>query len=138
VGLTLVDSNVVLDVFTQDPKWFKWSSDSIVEAGIQGGLAINSIIYAETSLRFETIEDLESALSVSDFQRLDLPWEAAFLAAKCFKRYRESGGARRSPLPDFYIGAHAAVAGLTLLTRDSGRYRAYFPKLKIISPAKLH
>ena len=97
-------------------------------------LAINPLVYAEVSIRFERIEDLEDALPEEDFLRLPLPWEAAFLAGKCFVRYRRRRGPRRSPLPDFYIGAHAAVAGLTLLTRDATRYRTYFPGLEIIAP----
>lgn len=91
-------------------------------------------MYAEVSIRFERIEELEDALPAGDFARLPLPWEAAFLAGKCFVRYRRRSGRRRSPLPDFYIGAHAAVAGLTLLTRDATRYRTYFPGLEIIAP----
>jgi predicted nucleic acid-binding protein len=131
---TLVDSNVLLDVLTEDPRWFEWSSSALSDAADAGELAINPIIYAEISVRFSRIEDLESALPPSSFRRLPLPWEAGFLAGKCFVRYRRRGGPSRSPLPDFYIGAHAAVAGLTLLTRDSSRYRAYFPKLKVTAP----
>ena len=97
-------------------------------------LAINPIIYAEISIRFERIEDLEATLPASEISRLPLPWEAAFLAGKCFVKYRRNRGARRSPLPDFYIGAHAAVEGLALLTRDARRYRTYFPRLELISP----
>ena len=91
-------------------------------------------MYAEVSIRFERIEELEDALPAGNFLRLPLPWEAAFLAGRCFVRYRRRSGRRRSPLPDFYIGAHAAVAGLTLLTRDATRYRTYFPGLEIIAP----
>jgi predicted nucleic acid-binding protein len=131
---TLVDSNVLLDVLTEDPRWFDWSSSALSDAADAGELAINPIIYAEISVRFSRIEDLESALPLSFFRRLPLPWEAGFLAGKCFVRYRRRGGPSRSPLPDFYIGAHAAVAGLTLLTRDASRYRTYFPKLKVTAP----
>ena len=99
-------------------------------------LVIDPIIYAEVSIRFERIEDLEEALSPAMFRRDVLPWEAAFLAGKCFVRYRSRGGAKHSPLPDFYIGAHAAVAGMTLLTRDEGRYRTYFPTLDIFAPLR--
>ena len=95
---------------------------------------INPIIYAEVSINFERIEDLDSALPLDFFRRDALPWEAAFLAGKCFVRYRRSGGTRRSPLPDFYIGAHAAIRGMTLLTRDAGRYRTYFPRLELLTP----
>ncbi len=97
-------------------------------------IAINPIIYAEVSIRFECIEELERALPESDFRRLSLPWEAAFLAGKCLIQYRRRRGERRSPLPDFYIGAHAAVEGIPLLTRDASRYRTYFPRLELIAP----
>lgn len=131
---TLVDSNVLLDVLTEDSEWSAWSEQALADCAESSLLAINPLIYAEVSIRFERIEELEEALSEADFRRLALPWEAAFLAGKCFVRYRRRRGARRSPLPDFYIGAHAAVAGLTLLTRDSTRYRTYFPGLEIIAP----
>lgn len=131
---TLVDSNVLLDVFTEDPEWSDWSAAMLAKAADQGALAINPIIYAEVSARFERIEDLDDALPATYCRRLPLPWEAAFLAGQCFVLYRRRGGARRSPMPDFYIGAHAALAGLTLLTRDASRYKAYFPSLRIVAP----
>ena len=131
---TLVDSNVLLDLLTEDPHWFEWSSSALEAEAERSVLVIDPIIYAEVSIRFERIEDLDDALPSSMFRRDELPWEAAFLAGKCFVRYRRRGGSRQSPLPDFYIGAHAAVAGMTLLTRDSGRYRAYFPYLAIVVP----
>lgn len=131
---TLVDSNVILDVLTEDDEWFVWSSEMLAEAAGQGPLVINPVIYAEVSGRFERIEDLDEALPGDYYKRMPLPWESAFLAGQCFVKYRRRGGERRSPLPDFYIGAHAAVAGLTLLTRDSKRYRAYFPTLRIVAP----
>lgn len=130
----LVDSNVLLDVLTEDPEWFEWSSVQLAECADSHVLSINPIIYAEVSVGFGTIEELEEVLAPELFARLPLPWEAAFLAGKCFLEYRQRRGARRSPLPDFYIGAHAAVAGLTLLTRDATRYRTYFPTLQLISP----
>ncbi len=130
----LVDSNVILDVFTNDEKWFQWSSQTLSRYADDHILVVNPIIYAEISVRFDNIEDLEDALPPEFFSRRQLPWEAAFLAGKCFLRYRKMGGKKRSPLPDFYIGAHAAVAGMALLTRDVSRYRTYFPKLKLISP----
>jgi predicted nucleic acid-binding protein len=133
--VTLVDSNVILDVFTQDPRWFDWSSKALAAASVAGDLAINPIIYAEASVRFESVEELEEALPRSVYQRLDLPWESAFLAGKCFLRYKRKGGERRSPLPDFYIGAHTVVSGLHLLTRDASRYRTYFPKIRITAPS---
>lgn len=130
----LVDSNVLLDVMTEDPKWFEWSAESLERAANEGVLVVNPLIYAEVSVRFETIEALEEVLRPDLFEREPLPWEAGFLAGKCFQRYRRSGGVRRSPLPDFYIGAHAAVRGLTLITRDGGRYRSYFPTIGMRVP----
>ena len=124
----------MLDVLTEDPEWSLWSGQALTECAERSALAINPLIYAEVSIRFERIEDLEEALPEQDFVRLPLPWEAAFLAGKCFLRYRRRSGGRRSPLPDFYIGAHAAVAGLVLLTRDATRYRGYFPGLEIVAP----
>jgi predicted nucleic acid-binding protein len=134
VACTLVDSNVILDVLTEDDEWCDWSSAALAEAASAGSLAINPIIYAEISARFERIEDLDEALPDRYYRRLPLPWEGAFLAGQCFIRYRRRGGARRSPMPDFYIGAHAALAGLTLLTRDATRYRTYFPTLRVVTP----
>lgn len=130
----LVDSNVILDIFTEDPRWYDWSAESLVRCADEATLAINPIVYSEVSLRVKTIEELEGVLPHDSFHRLPLPWEAAFLAGKCFVKYRSRGGARRTPLPDFYIGAHAAVADMRLLTRDPQRYRNYFPKLTLICP----
>lgn len=130
----LVDSNVLLDVLEQDAHWFEWSSMQLQKAADCCSLIINPVIYAEVSVGFQRIEELEDALPLDFFQRRALPWEAAFLAGKCFIRYRKLGGTKHSPLPDFFIGAHAAVSGLTLLTRDSARYRTYFPSLKLITP----
>lgn len=130
----LVDSNVLLDVLTEDPRWSPWSMRALAEQGDREVLAINPIIYAEVSIGFMRIEEVDDALPPSTFHRLALPWEAAFLAGKCFVAYRKRRGARSSPLPDFYIGAHASVSGMTLLTRDAARYRTYFPKLRVIAP----
>ena len=130
----LVDSNVILDILTEDKKWFPWSSETLAYYAERNELVINPIIYAEVSIRFEQIEDLEDVLSPSYFRRDPIPWEAAFLAGKCFLAYRRRGGRRRSPLPDFFIGAHAAVAGIRLLTREISRYRTYFPTLDLIVP----
>ena len=130
----LVDSNVLLDVLEEDTNWFEWSSTQLQKAADHCTLIINPIIYAEVSVGFQRIEELEDALPLDYFRRTPLPWEAAFLAGKCFIRYRKLGGTKNSPLPDFFIGAHAAVSGLTLLTRDSARYRTYFPSLKLITP----
>jgi predicted nucleic acid-binding protein len=130
----LVDSNVLLDVLTEDPAWFEWSATALEELAEDNVLIINPIIYAEVSIGFSRIEDLDAALPPEAVEREPLPWPAGFLAGKCFLRYRERGGTRRSPLPDFYIGAHAALTESLLLTRDAGRYRSYFPQLKIRSP----
>lgn len=134
MSLVLVDSNVILDIVTADPVWCDWSSRRLAELADTSELAINPIIYAEVSIGFERIEELDDVLPVDCFRRLPLPWEAAFLAGKCFLRYRRQGGGRNSVLPDFYIGAHAAVAGLALLTRDVARYRSYFPRVKLLAP----
>jgi len=130
----LVDSNVLLDILEGDSRWFSWSADRLAECAEHSALIINPVIYAEVSVGFARIEELEEALPHDSFTRRPLPWEAAFLAGKCFVRYRRAGGSRRSPLPDFFIGAHAAVDGLTLLTRDATRYRSYFPRLELIAP----
>jgi hypothetical protein len=131
---TLVDSNVLLDVLTEDPRWLPWSADALATAADAGPLWINPVVYAETSARFSRIEDLEDALPARDYRRAPLPWEAAFLAGKAFLRYRRSGGTRTSPLPDFFLGAHAAVAGLRLLSRDRRRYETYFPTVSLVAP----
>ena len=130
----LVDSNVILDVVTDDPRWREWSCSMLARCAERGMLVINPIVYAEVSIGFERVEELDEALPADSFLREPLPWEAAFLAGKCFLEYRRRGGSRRSPLPDFYIGAHAAVTGLPLLTRDARRYRTYFADLQILSP----
>ena len=131
---TLVDSNVILDVLTEDAEWSDWSASMLAETARAGPLAINPIIYGEVSIRFDRVEDLDNALPLHYYRRLPLPWEAGFLAGQCFVAYRRRGGPRRSPMPDFYIGAHAAIAGFTLLTRDARRYRQYFPTLRVIAP----
>jgi predicted nucleic acid-binding protein len=133
-SVTLVDSSVLLDILTDDPEWTEWSQQALARARDEGRLAINPIVYAEVSTGFDTIEDLDDAVPVSDFERESLPYEAGFLAGKVFLAYRKRGGQRRSPLPDFYIGAHAAVRGYRLLTRDVARYRTYFPSLVLVSP----
>ncbi|MDQ3689495.1 MAG: type II toxin-antitoxin system VapC family toxin [Chloroflexota bacterium] len=130
----LVDSNVLLDVATADPIWGDWSSGTLEETADEAVMVINPLIYAEVSVGFEAIEALEAALPAALYRREGLPYEAAFLAGKVFLRYRRGGGTKRSPLPDFYIGAHAAVAGYRLLTRDASRYRSYFPTLQLIAP----
>jgi predicted nucleic acid-binding protein len=133
---TLVDSSVLLDIATQDPTWFSWSSEALKTAANESALVINGLIYAEVSIRYQKIEDLEDALPLSIYRRDPLPYEAAFLAGKAFLKYRRRGGRRTSPLPDFYIGAHAAVAGYRVLTRDPSRYRTYFPTVDVLAPPK--
>jgi predicted nucleic acid-binding protein len=133
VPTVLVDANVLLDILIPDPEWGDWSSAALADAAESSLLAINPIVFAEVSVGFDRIEDLEAALP-EELQREALPWDAAFLAGKAFVSYRRRGGARHAPLPDFYIGAHAAVRGYTLLTRDARRYRTYFPKLAVIAP----
>jgi hypothetical protein len=135
VSETLVDSNVILDVLTEDPLWFEWSSGALEEQAERSVLVINPLIYAEVSIRFRRIEDLDDALPASMFRRDVLPFPAGFLAGKAFVKHRRAGGERRSPLPDFYIGAHAAIAGMTLLTREGSRYLTYFPRLQLVSPS---
>lgn len=131
---TLVDSNVLLDILTDDPVWGEWSADALAGAAESGPLAINPIVYSEVSIRFTTVEALEEALPPQDYRREQIPWSAAFLAGKVFLDYRRNKGTRGTTLPDFFIGAHAAVAGLDLLTRDVGRYRTYFPTVRLIAP----
>jgi len=130
----LVDSNVLLDIFTRDPEWAQWSRSNLNRLVESRSLVVNPVIYAEVSVRFSSIEELEKRLPASVFKRESLPWEAAFLAGRSFLQYRRRGGFRRAPLPDFYIGAHAAIRGYALLTRDTARYRTYFPSLEIIAP----
>jgi predicted nucleic acid-binding protein len=131
---TIVDTNVLVDFFQQDSPWRSWCDQQIEQSRRLGAIVINPIIFAELAAGFPTMELLDAALDPSKFQREELPWEAAFLAGKAYLGYRRSGGDRRSPLPDFYIGAHAAVRAYRLLTRDLGRYRTYFPALEIIAP----
>jgi predicted nucleic acid-binding protein len=135
VSAVLVDSNVLLDIMTEDPQWFSWSAGALARAAETMRLVINPIIYAEVSIRYSRIEDLNDALPQTFVEREPLPYEAAFLAGKAFLIYRKHSGLRRSPLPDFFIGAHASIAGYRLLTRDAGRYRTYFPKLPLIAPS---
>lgn len=131
---TLVDSNVLLDILTEDADWLEWSNDALGAAAEAGPLYINPVIYAEVAVRFSRVEDIEEALPSPDFRRAGLPWAAAFLAGKAFVSYRRNRGAASVPLPDFFIGAHAAVDDLNLLTRDPRRYRTYFPTVRLLAP----
>jgi predicted nucleic acid-binding protein len=129
----LVDSNVIIDVMQGGP-WLEWSRQTLARVGDAEAVLINPIVYAEVAVGFASVEELDEALPESDFGREDLPWEAGFLAGRAFLDYRRAGGARSSPLPDFYIGAHAQVRGYRLLTRDVARYRTYFPNVPLICP----
>lgn len=131
---TLVDSNILLDILTQDSNWYTWSSQALAEVADASRVVINVVIYSEVSVRFSKIEDLEEALALPVIEREPIPFEAAFLAGKAHGAYRRRGGPRLSPLPDFFIGAHAAVAGYRLLTRDPARMRAHFPNVRLITP----
>ena len=132
--MTLVDTNVLLDLTTNDPVWADWLIRQLDAAAIKGQLVINSVVYAELSVRFERIEDLDAMLEDAGIRLADIPRSALFLAGKVFQRYRAAGGKRNGIPPDFFIGAHAAVAELPLLTRDLQRYRSYFPSLILIAP----
>ena len=134
MSTAMIDSNVWLDIMTEDPNWFNWSASAIEEAADASRLVINPIIYAEISIRCSRVEDLEAALPHALLEREAIPFEAAFLAGKCFVEYRRRGGSNSSTLPDFLIGAHAAIAGYSLITRDVARYRTYFPKLALVAP----
>jgi predicted nucleic acid-binding protein len=130
---TLVDTNVLLDVAEEDPDWYEWSQHRIAVAADQGSLVVNQVIYSELAAGYTTAEALDATLD-HRFRRENIPWDAAFMAGLAFLSYRGRGGSRASPLPDFFIGAHAAVRGYRLLTRDRGYYHSYFPTLAIISP----
>jgi predicted nucleic acid-binding protein len=132
--MILVDSNVIIDVLSQDPVWRSWSETALADAADRDEIAINPIIYAEISSGFATMQALDARLGDGEFRRLPLPYEAGFVAGRAYVDYRRRGGLRTSPLPDFYIGAHAAVAGLRLLTRDPKRYSSYFPSVELIAP----
>ncbi len=132
---TLVDSNILLDIVTDDPAWAAWSGEALARALDTGAVVVNPIVYAEVSVGFNRIEDLDEVLPESAFRREPLPYPAGFLAGKAFVAYRRAGGRRPTPLPDFYIGAHAAVAAYRLLTRDVRRYHTYFPRVELVTPA---
>jgi hypothetical protein len=133
----LVDSNVILDIFLDDPNWAEWSESKLEKFSSTSNLFINPVVYSEVSIGFERIEDLESALIRGGFQMLEIPREALFLAGKAFFEYRKKKGPKRSPLPDFYIGAQAAILKMDLITRDESRYRTYFPTVQLITPKKM-
>jgi len=132
--VTFVDTNVLLDIVTDDPKWADWSIAQLENASLRGTLWINDIVYAELAVRYDRIEEVDALLDQAGLELAPVPREALFLASKVFTRYRKAGGTRTGVLPDFFIGAHAAVSGLPLLTRDVARYRTYFPTLTLIAP----
>jgi hypothetical protein len=132
--LTLVDTNILLDLFTKDPVWARWSINQLDVAAARGPLIINDVVYAELSVRFSDIRALDTALDTAALRLEPTPRTALFLAGRVFQRYRAAGGSRTGVLPDFFIGAHAAVAGWPLVTRDMRRYRTYFPRLVLITP----
>lgn len=132
--MTLVDTNILLDLVTDDPNWSEWSLARLEEAALAGPILINDVVYAETSIRYTRMEDLDAMLAQAMIEIAPTPRSALFLAGKAFQRYRASGGTRPGVLPDFFIGAHAAIEGWPLLTRDAGRYRGYFPRLALIAP----
>ena len=132
----LVDANVLLDISTNDTDWRPWSERTMEDALAEGTLSINPVIYTEVALDFADSQSLDRWLRNLEIEKLALPYEAAFPASHAYARYRRGGGTRRSPLPDFYIGAHATVADLTLITRDVRRYRSYFPSLRLLAPNK--
>lgn len=134
--MTLVDTNVLLDLVTDDPNWAEWSVAKLEEAALKGPLCVNDVVYAELSIRYERIEDLDAMLADTAIEIAPPPRAALFLAGKVFIQYRKSGGSRTGVLPDFFIGAHAAASGFPLLTRDGRRYRSYFPMLELIAPDK--
>jgi predicted nucleic acid-binding protein len=132
--VTLIDTNVLLDVVTDDPNWADWSIEQLEAAALRGPLVINDVVYAELAVRYERIERLEAFLAEAGLDMAGMPRSALFLAGKVFQKYRKAGGSRAGVLPDFFIGAHAAVDELDLLTRDTARYRTYFPTVRLITP----
>jgi len=132
--MILIDSNVLLDIASENSEWYSWSSEAVETAGNSDDLGINPIIYAEASVRYASPSEFDVAFPEQFFRREPLPYAAAFLAGKAHLAYRNQGGSRVAPLPDFFIGAHAAVAGYQILTRDPRRFRRYFPSVEIIAP----
>lgn len=130
----IVDTNILIDIVDDHPHWDDWSQQQLEAAALRDETTINDVIYAELSVDYEAIEDLDADLAILGLACEPIPRPALFLAAKAFRRYREEGGQRTGVLPDFFIGAHALVSGATLLTRDTRRYRRYFPRLQLIAP----
>ena len=132
--VTLVDTNILLDLVTNDTVWVDWSQRQLEAAAVRGAVLINDVVYAELAVGFLRVEEVDAVLSAAQVEMTAMPREALFLAGKVFQRYRAGGGTRSGVLPDFFIGAHAAVAQLPLLTRDVRRYRTYFPTVQLIAP----
>jgi predicted nucleic acid-binding protein len=134
VPATLVDSNVLIDISVRNPQWLHWSTEALIDALDRGPVLVDQVVFAEFSVGYPTPEECEWALQVQGIERVPIPWPAAFLAGRAFAAYKQRGGTKLAPLPDFFIGAHAAVTGHRLLTRDAGRYRTYFPTVELIAP----
>lgn len=133
--MILVDTNILLDLVTDDPNWAAWSQAQLEAAALRDDLAINAVIYAELSIGFRRIEEVDAMIETTGLRVEPIPRPALFLAGKAFRQDREAGGTKTGVLPDFFIGAHAAVSGAALLTRDAGRYRTYFPTVEVVGPA---
>jgi len=134
VTATLVDSNVLIDIVAEDPSWTRWSEEALIEVLDDGPVMVDQIVFAEISIGYTTAEACQQALAVMGLELIPIPWPAAFLAGRAFADYKRRGGYKLAPLPDFFIGAHAAVSGHRLLTRDAARYRTYFPTVDLIAP----
>jgi len=132
--MILIDSNILLDIVTKDPVWFEWSFEALASVAEDFKLCINPLIYAEASIRFASPQEFDLTFPEATYMREPLPYAAAFVAGRAHLAYRRRGGTRTSPLPDFFIGAHAAISGFRLLTRDTTRYRTYFPSVELIAP----
>ena len=131
---TLVDSNVLMDIVIRDPRWAAWSDEALIRALDDGSVLVDQIVFAEISIGYRTADACQRALAVQGIELVPIPWPAAFLAGRAFAAYKRRGGNKLAPLPDFFIGAHAAVSNLRLLTRDASRYRTYFPTIELIAP----
>lgn len=134
MAATLVDSNVLIDIVAEDPRWAQWSEEALVSALDEGPVFVDQIVFAEISIGYTSAESCQQALTARGLELVPIPWPAAFLAGRAYSAYKQRGGTKLAPLPDFFIGAHAAVAGLRLLTRDASRYRTYFPTIELIAP----
>jgi len=132
--VALVDTNVLFDVVTNDPIWADWSLRQLEIRALRGRLVVNPVVYAELSVGYQSIEEVDAVLDAAGIDLVEIPRAASFLAGKAFQTYRARGGTKTGVLPDFFIGAHAVIEDISLLTRDTGRYRSYFPKIRLITP----